>query len=249
MRTLAAFGAACLSLFVALPQLAEAQMIRRAENAVVELMVLPPEDVASGVLSSGDTLWVERSFPVYVARLVDEAPERTRPRRGAPLEAGTVLFGLSVTNGVAYCPPIDFDAPVRRVQCFRDLDDNGTFDGRYLTRSYGIDSQYLAAFVHALDRAPQIAYERLQPTPDMATSGRIVFDGFRRGEPSFRRYLDDERLDSRFTCEPVDSTTGTCRLLGALIRITRQGNDGISFEIVDVPDVRYLGVESRNTGL
>ena len=249
MRSLVTLGTVCFALFTLLPAPADSQMIRRAENAVVELMVLPPEDVASGAVRSGDTLWVERSFPVYVARLIDEAPERTRPRRGAPLEAGTVLFGLSVTNGVAYCPPIDFDAPVRRVQCFRDLDDNGTFDGRYLTRSYGIDSQYLAAFVHALDRAPQIAYERQQPTPDMATNGRIVLDGFRRGEPSFRRYLDDERLDSRFSCETVDSAAGTCRLLGALIRITRQGNDSISFEIVDVPEVRYLGVETRNTGL
>lgn len=249
MRTLAAFGAVCLSLFIALPSLSEAQMIRRAENAVVELMVLPPEEVASGQVERGGTLWIERSFPVYVARLVDEAPERTRPRRGAPLEAGTVLFGLSVTNGVAYCPPIDFDAPVRRVQCFRDLDDNGTFDGRYLTRSYGIDSQYMAAFVHALDRAPQIAYERLEPTPDMATQSRIVFDGFRRGQPTFRRYLDEQRLETRWTCEPISDAAGTCDLMGVVLRVTSHGNDSISIEVVNAPDVRYLGVESRNTGL
>jgi hypothetical protein len=156
---------------------------------------------------------------------------------------------MSVTNGIAFCPPIDFSAPVRRVQCFRDLDDNGTFDGRYLTRSYGSDSHYLAAFVHALDRAPQLAYERVVSSPEMASYGRVVFDGFRRGQPTFRRYLDEERLDTRFSCEPVPGSDGICQVLGVRLRAVQQDNGSLSFEIVDVANYRRIGIETINTGL
>jgi hypothetical protein len=37
--------------------------------------------------------------------------------------------------------------------------------------------------------------------------------------------------------------------MGVVLRVTSQGNDSISIEVVNAPDVRYLGVESRNTGL
>ena len=230
---------------------ASAQMIRRAENAEVYYTLSVPRDFAeSAVVTEDDTLWVEDISPIHVVRLTSEAPERTRPRNGDALPAGTLLFGMTVSHGLAYCPPIDFEAPVSRVQCFTDLDDDGSFDGRFLTRDYGIDSQFLAAFVHALDRSPPVTYEPVADPTVLTTTTRVVLDRVRRGTPEFVRYVDEDASDTRFRCEPVEGAEpGLCNLMGVILRMEALGDEQFRFHLVAAPQQRGYGIRVTNTGL
>ena len=246
IRILAASG---LIAAIGLPGLADAQMIRRAEDASVRFVAMGPEPMGEDIIvSDGDTVWTETMLPTHAVRLIDPTPERNRPRPADGVPAGTLMFGVHLSDSIAYCQPIAYDAAVRRVQCYRDLDGNGTFDGTYLSRQQGLDSRYLIAFVHALTAAGQIRYEQVDPAELPTAPSAIVLD-VHRGEPMFRRIVDEEMLDTRFSCTPIDGAEGECDVMGVRIRLTEAGDGQYRIRVLDAAPRRGFTVQIGNTGL
>lgn len=238
-----------LAMALALIGIADAQMIRRAENANVRFAVSAPVELGETVtVSDGDTIWTETMLPTQAVRLIDPTPERNRPRPADGIEAGTLLFGVTLSDSVAYCQPIDYEAAVRRVQCYRDIDGNGTFDGTYLSRQRGLDARYLIAFVHALTAAGQIRYEAVSPAELPAAPSAIVLD-IHRGEPMFRRVVDEEILDTRFDCTPLAGRPGECEVFGVRLAMEETGNNTYEIRIIDAAPDRGIVIEIGNTGL
>ncbi len=234
---------------LAIGAMADAQPVPRAENGRVELLAYPPQGLEQPrLVNRGEVAWVETVRPRYAVRLLEDAPARIRPEHGALVPAGSLLFGMRVTRGYAYCPRIDFNASVTRVQCFRDFNDDGIFDGGYLTRHSRLNTQFLANIVHALDRVAPVGYEFVEPSEAMETTSRIVFDRVRNGQFNFTKYVDDERMDSTFTCEPLVDEPELCTLLGVTLRLEPVG-DAIRIALIESPDVRQLNIIMTNTAL
>ncbi len=246
LRILATLG---LIAAIGLPGLADAQMIRRAEDASVRFIASAPEQLGEDIIvSDGDTIWTETVRPTHAVRLIDPTPERNRPRPADGVPAGTLMFGVHLSDSIAYCQPIEYDAAVRRVQCYRDLDGNGTFDGTYLSRQQGLDSRYLIAFVHALTAAGQIRYEQVDPAELPTAPSAIVLD-IHRGQPTFRRVVDEEMLDTRMPCTPIEGRDGECDVMGVRVSVTEAGDDTYRIRVLEAAPQRGLVVQIGNTGL
>ncbi|WP_091768293.1 hypothetical protein [Maricaulis salignorans] len=229
--------------------MAAAESVPRAENGRVDLLTYPPQGLQEPrLVNRGEVAWVETVRPEYAVRLLDDAASRVRPRHGAIIPAGSLLFGMRVTRGYAYCPRIDFNAPVRRVQCLRDFNDDGVFDGGYLTRNSGVNTQFLANIVHALDRIVPVRYEAVEPSDALETSSRIVFERLRGGQAQFSRYVDNERIVTNQACEPLADSPELCSFLGVTLRVEPVG-DAIRITLIDSPDIRQLNVVMTNTAL
>ena len=208
---------------------ATAQMIRRADNGAVTLM-------AHGFAP-----------PVHLVRTTAPRPQRKRPNTSA-IDAGTVLFGMSIQSGMAYCPPIDYQANTSRVQCLQDLDNDGTFDAAYVTKQYSLDTQFLSVWVHELAGLNnKVGYEPVQDASEGPTGQiELRFDGVRKSKPSFRLYVETERIDDRSYCRPLTDTT--CAMMG--VRLTYSMVDKKTMEITSMAlaDNRVFSVRSEYNG-
>jgi len=225
-----------------------AQMVRSAESGTVNLQFDPPTGLENPItVSSGDLVWTSIARPLHVVRLLDEAPERIRPQKGHVVAQGSLLWGLQLNGGLAYCPSIDYDAPVARVQCFRDFNDDSVFDGRYLSRQYGNNSSLLPAFVRALAPSLQMRFEPADPGHTLDVVIRVNFDRWHRNQAQFRIWIEGERLDNRLTCEPINNRPGLCTLRGLTLQIT-QINNQTSITLIDVQANRIGGIISQWTG-
>jgi hypothetical protein len=234
---------------LAFSAMADAQPVPRAENGRVDLLAYPPQGLEQPrTVQPGEAAWVETVRPEYAVRLLGDAAARIRPENGAVVPAGTLLFGMRVTRGYAYCPRIDFNAVITRVQCFRDFNDDGVFDGGYLTRHSSVNTQFLANIVHALDRVVPVPYEAVEPSDALETSSTVVFERLRNGQASFRKYIDAERLTSSYTCEPLAENPELCTLFGVTLRVEPVG-DAVRITLVGSPDVRRLNLIMTNTAL
>lgn len=227
---------------------ATAQMIRRADNGAVTLIAHGFEPPANSlVLKKGDVAWTETVSPAHLVRTTDTRPERKRPNTAA-IEAGTVLFGMNIQSGMAYCPPINYQANTARVQCLQDLDDDGKFDAAYVTKQYSIDTQFLSVWIHDLAGLnSKVGYEPVQDTAQ-GPSGQIElrFDGIRKSKPSFRLYVENERIDDRVYCTPLTDTT--CAMMG--VRLTYSMADKKTMEITSMAlaESRVFSVRSEYNG-
>ncbi|MCE2889562.1 MAG: hypothetical protein ACK5XZ_10610 [Hyphomonadaceae bacterium] len=86
----------------------------------------------------------------------------TIPRRGSypqSVPAGTILFEVQLDNGVGYCTPVLPDQGLRRAQCFRDINKDGTFDAGYITESIDRGLRIYSARLQGLSPIPQTPYE------------------------------------------------------------------------------------------
>ncbi|WP_417492680.1 hypothetical protein [Maricaulis sp.] len=245
---LGALGVALIAVLTFDPT-ADAQRVPRAENGRVDLLAYPPQSLDQPrLVNPGEAAWLETVRPQYAVRLLGDAAARIRPEHGAVVPAGSLLFGMRVTGGYTYCPRIDFNAPVTRVQCFRDFNDDGVFDGGYLTRHSSINTQFLANIVHALDRVVPVPYEPVEPSDALETTSTIVFERLRNGQAVFRKYIDAERLTSSYACEPLAENPELCTLFGVTLRVEPVG-DAVRITLVDSPDVRQLNMIMTNTAL
>src|SRR5690242_14919881 len=99
--------AVALTVLSALIPAASAQMLQRAEQGSVALSIDAfTHDHQSVTVKQGDTAWTETVRAAKAARLIDAAPQRSRPKVDG-VAAGTVLFGYQLSTGIAYCAPID----------------------------------------------------------------------------------------------------------------------------------------------
>lgn len=238
-----------LAIFLCLSYLdASAQMIKRADNGAVTLIAHgfePPE--AAVVLNKGDIAWSETVSPAYLVRTTDPRAVRVRPKTPA-INAGTVLFGMSIQSGMAFCPPIDYEANTSRVQCLQDLDDDGQFDAAYVTKQYSLDTQFLSVWIHELAGLNgKVGYEPVQDASE-GPSGAIElrFDGVRKSKPSFRLYVENERIDDRVYCEPI--TDGTCSMMGVILTYSMVDKKTMQIDSMALAENRVFSVRSEYNG-
>ena len=217
---------------------ADAQMLRSADNAASRLYIGAPQGLdAPRRIGDGETVWTERVYPMDTVRLSQDAPERNRPRHADAVPAGAVLFGIQLSDeAIVYCEPVDYDANVRRVQCLRDIDGNGTFDGGYLSRQRGIDSQFVIAFVHALQSVDQVAYETIERPAALETTGRVRLEIERDG-PVFVRTIDEEEIEHEFRCSTPGDDPTVCDVLGVRLRVEPDG-DAYRISLIEAPEER-----------
>jgi hypothetical protein len=179
---------------------AAAQKIPRAEQGSVPLILDAFAHAhATVTVKQGETAWTENVRAEKAVRLLDAAVERTRPKvDGIP--AGTVLFGYRLSTGFAYCAPIDLAKVNRDVQCLRDLDGDGTFDGSYITSDRGADSRYFSSFLKTLIAIPKTRYEPATSADLAPATARVVFTGVKNGAPRFNLFIDKDKLDNTLEC-------------------------------------------------
>jgi hypothetical protein len=217
-----------------------ARMIPRAERGAVALVAdVGPEGLSQPVLvAKGQVAWTERFHPQYTVQLVDDVPRRIRP--GAPaLAAGTILYGFNLPSGLAFCPPINFRSGVPDVQCLRDIDGDGTFDGGYVTDWPTGHSRILPELLMELVPVHKVRYRVVEPDAAMMVPGAMVFDGFRRGKAVFKVRIEDETLPNDEACEPLPD--GECRVLNVTLKVTAQGQQA-AIALVRASSVRGLSI-------
>lgn len=198
---------------------AQAQPIPRAEHGSVPLTAERPAGLEHGVtVRPGEVAWTEAFRPAYAVRLVDEAPERRAPGKTAAVPAGTLLFAYELSTGKAFCPMVDYKAPVPKVQCFRDLDNDGRFDAGYVTSVDGLKSQVTAGYVHSLAPMRKLAYQPADARDAQPIEGSFVYKGVRKGQHVFQARIQRETLDSLIACQPVSETS--CAIFGMVLEIT-----------------------------
>lgn len=253
-------GLACLSV---LAGAAAAQSIRsvdryeqpeerqRSEDALsasIRFRSGPPDRMGEArLVRDGETAWTEAIFPAQAVRLTADVPHRNRPRRTAGIPAGTLLFGVQLPGETAFCQPLDYTGRVERVQCLTDSDNDGAFDGGFVTREQNMDSGYLIAVVHGFAEIADIPYETIYPQEAVSTTSRIVLD-MRGDTPTFRRYIDEERLDARYRCRPLDEEPELCSVLGVNLRIEPDG-DAFRITPVETRPYREFGVQLSSNRL
>ncbi len=224
---------------------AHAQKVRAADTGAVELALLGTENTVGHelTLKKGDVLWAETFRPLHIVVLKDDVEERRRPNvDGIPAE--TTLIGVRLASGLAYCPAIDYDAPVSKVQCFQDFNDDGLFEGGYYSDQRGFDTQFLAGWLRGLSGlTKQLSYA--PPTEEtVVPTGRlsVQYDGMRKGAPKFRVYVENERIDDPLYCDVTEP--GECEILGRRIRYVENDDGTVSFTPVDEGTLRGFSLQS-----
>jgi hypothetical protein len=214
----------------ALAPAAVAQKIPSAEAGVAPLAFAefsPPGETVT--VKPGEVAWQERVIPLYVVRLIDPAKPRPRPNTDG-LPAQTLLFGYQLSTGMAYCPPLNPDKSHKRVQCFRDLDNDLKFDAGYVSDGDDADSRYFSSFLRAIAAVPKYRYENAPDANMPAATGSIIFVDMKDGAPRFKMRLDNENLENIHACEVTEPSV--CNVYGVQLRFgsLQEGALTITFE-------------------
>jgi hypothetical protein len=96
--------------------------------------------------------------PAMAVKVKGDVPVRLRPGPTPGFPAGTVLFSYKLHRGVAYCEPLRV-GDRRRVQCLRDFNDDGAFDGAYVSSTNTDGGGYLFWRVESLTPIRSLPYE------------------------------------------------------------------------------------------
>ncbi len=167
---LALAGAAC----VVGPSFADRKPTKNESQQKGKLFVTPLTDflfeaTTLSTKQAGDVLKLRDvlgRFQVGVTRTARLKVD-TLPRPGAypqSVPAGTTLFQVSLDNGVGFCAPLLPNQGVRQTQCFRDLNDDGTFDAGYVTGTVDRAAHIYSARLRGLSPIPQTPYELTEGT-------------------------------------------------------------------------------------
>mgnify|MGYP001809712941 CR=1 FL=1 len=225
---------------------AEAKVVPSAEQGSVPLLAEKPFGLESAVVvEPGGIAWREKLWPEKNVRLLDAVENRVRPPAPA-VPAGTALFGYQLSSGVAYCAAADLSRATARAQCFRDFDQDGRFDGGYVTDWESTGSRYLAGYLHALGPAGKIRYERVAVGAVPGVDGHFSFVGFRKGQAQFRLSVEDSAMDNTVPCQPA--APGTCQVGGLTLKVEPQG-DAARITLVAVADVRQIQITMTGASL
>lgn len=231
---------ACLALagLLGLAAPAVAELVARAEKGSVPLVAAAPVGLeAPVVVQPGGVAWRETYRPLENVRLLDEVPARVRPgTRG--VAAGTVLYGYRLKGGFAFCPPTDYRASVREVQCFRDFDNDGRFDGAYVSDMRDMKSRVIAAFLHELAPTNKQRYEAVDIAQAAPVPASVIFRGVKKGQALFGLRIEDDDLDNPMLC---DLGADACSVAGLRLRVTPEG-EGVRIELLSAAAQRRLDV-------
>jgi hypothetical protein len=229
---------------IAAPALA--QKIPSAEQGEVAFRVLVPENSAFETplaLDPGQDALRFEVRPDHGVRLTADVPKRLRPK-GDPIAAGTVLFGVDLSSGRAYCAPIDRTKGVPKTQCLRDLDRDGDFDASYGAETRGSGSRYFASLLRGLSAASAAPYDAVDDTLLEAVPLTLVYRGVAEEGIAFKVRIEDDVLDNVIDCR-VGEVLGECRFAGGRISY-RQDGRSITIEDAELNDflfsVRFTGI-------
>mgnify|MGYP007030270910 CR=1 FL=1 len=213
-----------------LPQITSAQMIPRFEIGVLELKEGPISGLETPkTVKKNDVVWTSKVRPASVVTLLDGVPKRPRPGGIPAVAPGTQLFGLTLSNGMAYCPVLPVKSGVPKAQCFRDIDGDGTFDGAYVGNSDGLKGRFLIASVYGLVPIPKRRYEPAIWNPANDAMMSMSYVGSEKGVHQFRLELDGQKIPTPQVC--VGNDDDTCSLDQVTLRIS-ETSEGVRIELV-----------------
>jgi hypothetical protein len=242
-------GTVVLGLALAMAPTAVAQKIARAEQGSVSLAF---DDFKHAhqtvVVRPGEAAWTEDVRAAKAVRLVEAAVERSRPKvEGVP--AGTVLFGYQLSTGLAYCAPIDLAKVNRDVQCLRDFDGDGTFDGSYITNDSGADSRYFSSFLKSLIATKKARYEPASSSDLAPAAARVVYAGMKDSAPRFNLFIDRDKLDKPLDCKLRQP--GVCDVLGVRLAFgpAEGSKDAVTLAFEGAAQGRVFNVYDPNNHL
>ena len=219
---------------------AVAQKIPSAEAGVAPLAFgsfSPPGEAVT--VKPGEVAWVEQVVPLYVVKLLDAAKPRPRPTTdGVPAE--TLLFGYQLSTGMAYCPPLNPEKSFKRVQCFRDLDNDLKFDAGYVSDGDDADSRYFSSFLRAIAAVPKYRYERAPETLMPAATGSIIFVDMKDGAPRFKMRLDNANLENVHACDVTEPNV--CNVFGVQLRFDSLQPGGLTLNFEGAATNRSLSI-------
>jgi len=236
VRSLAALAAVLCFAFAA-P--AAAQMVSRSEDGRVRYQLGQPVGLDQPVdVARGDAVWAEYIRPAHVVRTTTAGADRPGEHRAPGVPEGSILFAYTLRGGFAYCPLIAPDA--HRVQCYRDFDGDGTFEGSYVTISRHLDSMVFPGGLRGLTGMPRVSYVQASVEDAPVVNGQVVFVGFQRGAPRFRIRVEDEFMQDPARCE-LDGNA-ECTVYGVRLRVLPLGDDRARIELVGAAAQRLLTV-------
>ena len=219
------------------------QAVARAEHGAIPLALGEPVGLdAPATARAGDTVWTDQVRPAQAVRLTQEAPDRRGPGRFEAVPVGSLLYGVSLSGGMAWCQRINLEAAVRRVQCFRDFNGDGTFDGGYVTEHDGLRTQIVPSMLRSLTAVRQTAYEPADAAELDTVEARWVFERWHDGQPEFRMWVEGERLDERHACEPYRDQPDACVIAGLLLQVSQAGDGGMTAVLLGQAPERRLSI-------
>lgn len=232
---------ALLAGFALLTTSASAQLVSRSEDGTVDYLLAAPIGADAPVdLRPGDVAWRERLRPAQLVRLTSSGVERMRPGRTPGLMSGEILFAYRLSSGFAYCPTRALGPGSSRVQCYRDFDADGDFDGAYVTISRGIESMILPGGLRGLVPMPPVTYEAVDVSEAPEVEAAVIYTGWRNGAPRFRLRVEDEWLRDEEVCAPAGE--GACTVNAILLRATPLDRGGARIEILESAPQRGLRI-------
>jgi hypothetical protein len=236
VKTLLSLQASAIFLVaVALPQITSAQMIPRFEIGVLELIGGPIRGLETPkTVKKNDVVWTAKVRPQSVVRLLDGVPKRPRPGGIPAVAPGTLLFGLKLSNGMAYCPVLPVKSGVPKSQCFRDIDGDGTFDAAYVGNSDGLKGRFLIASVYGLVPIPKRRYEAATWDPATDAPMSMSYAGRDKGGHRFNNIVDGQDIETPQYC--VGNDDDTCSIDQVTLRISELSG-GVLIELVSAFDM------------
>ena len=232
-------------LFAAIAAPAHAQLVPRAEHGSVRFRLDGFERVGETVtLRGGDWAWNEALRPADVVRLVDDAVARGPRDKADGVPAGGLLFGYALSTGSAYCAPVSTTRGTGRVQCLRDFDGDGAFDGGYVTTTgYGRNT-YFSLFLRSLGSVPKTRYEAADSRGMEPVPLQIRYVGMHKNAPRFSAHMDDRRLSDKMDCRPAEP--GVCRLLGLTLAFQEVESRNVEITFIAAEPERVFSLVGAN---
>lgn len=226
---------------------AHAQQVPMSEYGAVPLTLSQPEGLETSLeVQRGDVVWRDSLQPALAARALEESPVRRRPGPLDGAQPGDLLFGVQLSSGIAYCPPIDFDAPTRRVQCYRDFDADGTWDGAYYTRHDSFRSQIVPSRLRGLTAIRKTRFEIADPTQLLSVASEWRFRNWRGGVAQFDYIIEEDRSGDPMPCVTFEGAgANQCIIADLLLEVVPIGNDGARITLLASAPDRRLTIITR----
>lgn len=219
-----------------------ADRVARTEMGAIEFSLAAPVGLETPALVNEDAAaWTETLQPRHLVRTTSDGVERIRYGATPGSTAGTLMFGYNLASGMAYCPPLTIGPGSQRVQCLRDFDGDGTFDGSYATPRRGQESVLLVGQLSGLTPMPKVSYEIVDPSLGPTVPAQMIFRGWQNGQARFRLRVQQEWTRGDLACEP--NAEGVCDVMGVYVRVTRADNGAARVELVGVNPNRRVNTQ------